>query len=284
MKDKKEVFLTCEDYTVSHKKFKLIYNSNYDLLETNPQPSELELPSYYKSENYISHTDSKKNITDKLYHLVKKYTLIQKLNLINSFKTTEKKLLDVGCGTGDFLKICKNDNWKTIGIEPNESAKKIAKNKLGEEAVLYTNINEIKNLKFDVITLWHVLEHVSDLEFYISKLKSLLKPNGFLVIAVPNYKSFDAKYYKQFWAAFDVPRHLWHFSKKSISLLFQNEKFMLIKILPMYFDSFYVSILSEKNKNKKGNFIKAIFIGLLSNFKALSSKEFSSQIYVLKSE
>lgn len=282
MKDLKEVYLTCEDYLVSHQKFDLIYNKKFDLLETTPRPPKSELSFYYKSEDYISHTDSTRSITEKLYYLVKKYTLNRKLNHINSFLTVDKNLLDVGCGTGDFLKKCKENNWKVVGVEPNRDAKEIAIDKLGIDTEIYTNINEINSLKFDVITLWHVLEHVVDLEYYITKLKSLLKPNGVLVIAVPNYKSFDANYYGQFWAAYDVPRHLWHFSKKSIQLLFEKYKFTLQKILPMYFDSFYISILSEKNKSKKGNFLKAVFVGFLSNFRALITKEHSSQIYVLK--
>jgi predicted SAM-dependent methyltransferase len=130
--------------------------------------------------------------------------------------------------------------------------------------------------------MWHVLEHVPNLVEYISKLRELLKENGTLIIAVPNYKSYDAKYYKQFWAAYDVPRHLWHFSQKSISLLFKKENMLVEKTLPMKLDSFYVSLLSEKYKAKKSNYLKAFFIGLLSNLKAISTKEYSSLIYVIK--
>jgi len=170
-------------------------------------------------------------------------------------------------------------------VEPNAKAKISAENKLKGAFVseIYSEIIQLNNEKqFDVITLWHVLEHVPNLDEYISTLKKLLKPNGILIVAVPNFKSFDANYYKQFWAAFDVPRHLWHFSKKSIQLLFAKQEMNILKILPMWFDSFYVSLLSEKYKHGKSNFLKAFYIGFLSNLKASRTKEYSSLIYLLK--
>ena len=165
------------------------------------------------------------------------------------------------------------------GVEPNSKAKKIAEDK--SELHLKNSIEEI-NAQYDVITMWHVLEHVPNLLEYIAKLKLLLKENGVLIVAVPNHKSYDATYYKEWWAAYDVPRHLWHFSKKSISVLFGKAEMKIEKIVPMYFDSFYVSLLSEKYKTGSSNFIKAFFIGLLSNLKAISTKEYSSLIYIIK--
>ncbi|PKP14120.1 MAG: methyltransferase [Bacteroidetes bacterium HGW-Bacteroidetes-3] len=278
-------YLTCKDYTVSNKNFDLVYHNDLDMLETFPQPKTKELYGYYESDDYISHTDSKETVVDKLYQIVKKLALANKLKLINSFKTADKNLLDVGCGTGDFLLVCKNNGWKVTGVEPNAKAKISAENKLKGAFVseIYSEIIQLNNEKqFDVITLWHVLEHVPNLDEYISTLKKLLKPNGILIVAVPNFKSFDANYYKQFWAAFDVPRHLWHFSKKSIQLLFAKQEMNILKILPMWFDSFYVSLLSEKYKHGKSNFLKAFYIGFLSNLKASRTKEYSSLIYLLK--
>lgn len=284
MNYKNQPYLTCEDYTVSNKKFDLMYNTQYKMLETFPKPEGKELAAYYESSEYISHTDSTKSIVDKVYHIVKKYALHNKLKLINSFQTDEKNVLDVGCGTGDFLLKCGNNGWNVVGVEPNKKAQQLSISKIdkNENNLVFADINEITSQQFDVITLWHVLEHVPDLNEYIFKLKSLLKPNGVLVIAVPNYKSYDASYYKQFWAAFDVPRHLWHFSKKSIQSIFSEFEMNVAETLPMKFDSFYVSLLSEKYKTGKSNFIKAIYIGLLSNLKALRSKEYSSLIYILK--
>lgn len=284
MNSKKRPYLSCIDYTVSNKKFDLLYNVEYDMLETFPQPEGEELDMYYESLDYISHTDAKKSIVDKLYQIVKRYALNKKLELINSFKTSEKTLLDIGCGTGDFLAICKNNGWKVEGVEPNKNARKLAESKVNKNdvAAIFTNINELESKKFDVITLWHVLEHVPNLETYISKLKSLLKPKGVLVVAVPNFKSYDALYYKQFWAAFDVPRHLWHFSKTAIQKLFKKEHMHVEIMLPMKFDSFYVSLLSEKYKTSNSNFLKAFYVGLKSNLKAMASKEYSSLIYIIK--
>ena len=276
--------ISCKDYTVSNQKFDVVYNNKMEMYETFPQPKIEDLGAYYESEDYISHTDSKKSLTDKLYQIVKSYTLNTKLKLINSFQTETKKVLDVGCGTGDFLLKCKKNGWDVIGVEPNENANNLATSKLFESSTseIYQNLFDLKQEKFDVITLWHVLEHVPNLEDYILKLKLLLKPNGVLVIAVPNFKSYDAYYYKEFWAAFDVPRHLWHFSKKSIELLFSKIQMNVRKTNPMIFDSFYVSLLSEKHKNGQSNFLKAFLIGFLSNIKALRTKEYSSLIYIIK--
>lgn len=284
MQTSKPVYLTCKDYTVSKKKFDLLYHKELEMLETFPKPTKEKLGSYYISENYISHTDSQKTFTDKLYQLVKKYTLGRKLKLIASFNTSGKSVLDLGCGTGDFLFKCYAHGYQVTGVEPNNSARLLAKHKFGEtaEASFFSDFDEITSQKFDIITLWHVLEHVPNLKDYIEKLKTCLQKNGVIIIAVPNFKSYDAKYYKQFWAAYDVPRHLWHFSKKSIQDLFETEGMQLKKVVPMKFDSFYVSMLSEQYKNSKNNFLKAFLIGLWSNLKAMVTKEYSSLIYVIK--
>lgn len=284
MSKKKEFYLTCIDYTVSKRKFDLLFNEKLEMLETFPQPKIEDLSSYYKSSSYISHTDSNKSFTDKLYQIVKKHTLNKKVTLINSFKTDQKNILDVGCGTGDFLVNCKKNGWNVTGLEPSNIAKTYAELKLGNnnKSLIYSDLSEIKSIKFDVITLWHVLEHVPNLENYISKLKLLLKPTGVLVVAVPNFKSYDANYYKEFWAAYDVPRHLWHFSKKSIQLLFSAVEMNVVKTHPMKFDSFYVSLLSEKHKRGTTNFLKSFWIGLLSNLNALKTNEYSSLIYIIK--
>lgn len=272
------VYLNCIDYTVSKESYNLYYNQEFDLLFTNPVPDDLD--NYYKSDDYISHTDSKKTLFDKLYQTVKNHTLKQKLKLINSFNT-EKTILDIGAGTGDFLSVCKQNNWIVNGIEPSEQARTLAKDK---GILLYNSVDDLDVKKFDVITLWHVLEHIPNLSEFITTLKQLLKPNGVLIIAVPNYKSYDAKYYKAYWAGYDVPRHLWHFSQTSIHKLFSYVDMTIIKTLPMKFDSFYVSLLSEKYKNTKLGFIKAFFIGLISNLKASHTKEYSSLIYILKNK
>jgi SAM-dependent methyltransferase len=251
----KKHFLTVKDYSVSKETFDLYYDQTLDMLITSPQPSLDNLGKYYESVDYISHTDSKRSLFEKAYHFVKSIALKNKLNLINSCNSNKGKLLDIGAGTGDFLLTAKENGWNTIGIEPSEKAKAIAVKK-GVEFSATTE--ELESHTFDV------------------------KPNGTIIIAVPNFKSYDAKYYGKFWAAYDVPIHFWHFSKSAIKLLFEKEEIKLEKVLPMKFDSFYVSLLSEKYKNGKMNFIKAFWIGFVSNWKANRSLEFSSHIYVLK--
>ncbi len=270
-------FLSCKDHAVSGEVYKVMINKEYDMLVTTPVPK--NLASYYKSENYISHTDSKKSLLDKVYQRVKNTTLKRKLKLIDSFKTSSKNILDVGSGTGDFLKVCKNNSWNVFGVEPNLDARNIAAKK---GITLQENLSEVKNIQFDVITLWHVLEHVEDLSTYISTLNKLLSKDGKLLIAVPNFKSEDANYYKEFWAAFDVPRHLWHFSQTSIFKLFSSENMIVEQTIPMKFDAYYVSLLSEKYKSGKMNPLKSFYRGFVSNLKANRSKEYSSLIYVLK--
>ena len=281
---KQQIYIKVKDHSVSGEEFQLIVNNEYGYLETTPQPLVEKLPEYYKSENYISHTNAKRNLFEKTYHVIRNMALKRKLKLINSFSSEEKNLLDIGCGTGAFLKTAKDDGWEVFGIEPNEKARDIA-NKSCEGSVF--NIEKLEVFKaqsFDVITLWHVLEHLPNLHAQVLILKTLLKPNGTLVIAVPNYKSYDAKYYKNFWAAYDVPRHLWHFSRESILRLFKTVEMKVVNTLPMVFDAFYVSLLSEKYKNSLLKIIPAFFIGWLSNSKAKRSGEFSSLIYVIKND
>lgn len=328
-----ETYLKTKDFSVSNEKFELLLDDRIDLLITNPRPKKEELAKYYESENYVSHTDRKKTITEIVYNSVKKYTLNKKLELLNSFNVEQKSVLDIGCGTGDFLNTCQEAGWKVTGIEPNKKARDKALEKLKAKTYIYSNIHaffdddfaaEEKNLdykesykhtklyhhsehetknvekevlnfeeenkilketnpyQFDVITMWHALEHVHDLDMYIYRLKQLLKPDGVLVIAVPNYKSYDAALYKEFWAAYDVPRHLWHFSQTSIHRLFSTELMKVVKTIPMKFDAFYVSLLSEQYKTGKKNFIKAIINGIKSNRAAKRTGEYSSLIYVLK--
>lgn len=281
MKESK-AYLKVKDHSVSGEVFELLKNDDFGYLETSPQPKEDQLSEYYKTEDYISHTDSKRNMFERVYHLVRSMSLKRKLRLINSFNFEDKTLLDIGCGTGDFLKVAQNNGWTISGIEPNDSARNIANSKTNNAVFKVEHLEKFKPKSFDVITLWHVLEHLPALDRQSELLKKLLKDNGTLIIAVPNYHSFDAKYYKEFWAAYDVPRHLWHFSQASINKLFATIAMEVVKTLPMTFDAYYVSLLSEKYKTGRMNIFNAFRIGLLSNLKAKHSKEYSSVIYIIK--
>jgi len=274
-----KIYLTVKDHSVSGEIFQLLRDETFDLLKTHPQPALENLGRYYESDDYISHTDGKRSFFEKIYHAVKQKALRDKINLLQQFKPSKGELLDIGAGTGDFLVVAKNNNWNITGIEPSEKAKGIANNK----GIPFTgSIQDVESHSKDVITMWHVLEHVPDVRLQISELKRVLKEDGVVFIAVPNFNSDDAKYYGEYWAAYDAPRHLWHFSKTAIKKLFAEQEMELANILPMKFDSFYVSLLSEKYKTGKMKFISGFWRGLVSNIKAGKNMEYSSHIYVLK--
>ena len=273
-------FKKVKDYSVSNEVFDLHHNPEYDLLITFPKPSLEALPNYYESDNYISHTDRSRTLFERAYRLIKSIAIKKKISLINKH-ANKGNLLDIGAGTGSFLHAAKKDGWQTIGLEPSEKAKQFASLK-GLKFI--DNLNDIPTQSQDIITMWHVLEHVPNLDEYLFELKRIIKPSGTIFIAVPNFKSFDASYYGKFWAAYDVPRHLWHFSKGSIQKLFSEKQMRLEAVLPMKFDSYYVSLLSEKNRNGKIKPLRAFFVGLKSNYEAKQTKEYSSHIYVIKNE
>lgn len=276
---KDQLFLKVKDHSVSGETFELFRDADLDILQTMPQPSQNDLPKYYESDDYISHTDSKRSVFEKMYQTVKNIALHNKLKLINSLSGHKGQLLDIGAGTGDFLNTAKQNGWHTVGTEPSAKAKSIA---LKKTVNFVESTSELADHSLDVITMWHVLEHVPNPELQIAELKRLIHSTGTIIIAVPNFNSYDAKHYGTFWAAYDVPRHLWHFSRTGIEKLFSAQGMHVEKVLPMPFDAFYVSLLSEKYKTGKMNFISAFLTGLRSNWKGRRSGEYSSHIYVIK--
>lgn len=271
--------LTCIDHTVSKEKFTIVECNSCRLWQTFPLPDEENIQRYYLSQDYISHSDKKDTFFDKLYHLVRKYTIVQKTNLVKKY-VPRGTILDFGCGTGYFLENCKKENFNVLGLEVNDTARGISESK---GIKVFQNINELSdfNNKVDIITLWHVFEHLYNPKFYLKYFYDLLKDNGFLLLALPNRNSYDAKYYKELWAGYDVPRHVFHFTSQDINNI-TKEQFNVLGIYPMYFDSFYVSILSEKYKQSKIAFINGLYRGLLSNLKAINTGQYSSLIYVLQ--
>lgn len=272
----RDTYMKVKDFFLSNEDFELRRNPTFGFLETYPQPLE-NLNEYYQSEEYISHTDSEKGLFAKVYQLIKVFNIRYKFSLLNLPKKSQR-ILDYGCGTGDFLKFAQNQKHVVLGVEPNEQARLLAQFKLGEEKVTNEKLDELES-QFDVITLWHVLEHIPDLENFVSHLNSKIKDDGKIFIAVPNYLSFDAKFYKKFWAAYDVPRHLWHFDPKSIQTLFESFGMKIEKTYPLWFDSFYICLLSEKYKNSKFGFIRAAIIAILSNVIGTISGNTSSIVY-----
>ena len=256
---------------------------NCSLRFTQDIPDAHSIAEYYKSENYISHTDTSKGLVNNLYKIVRRRTVKQKRKLIETI--TGKKsgnLLDFGSGTGAFLKEMKTHGWNETGLEPDNDARKAARNLYGLDLKDTKTLFELPAGSFDVITLWHVLEHVHNLQATMAQLKKLLAEKGLLFIAVPNYTSFDEKVYKQYWAAYDVPRHLYHFSPQAMDVLVKKHGARIQDCKPMWFDSFYVSLLSSKYKNGKTNWLGAIWNGLRSNLKAMQGKKkCSSLIYII---
>ncbi|UJH69060.1 class I SAM-dependent methyltransferase [Allomuricauda sp. SCSIO 65647] len=270
-------YLRTKDFSVSNELFDLLHDEASDMLITSPQPENIS--AYYNSESYISHSDSKKTIFDKLYFLVKGRMLSKKVKWVEKWCGKKTSLLDIGAGSGDFVKEAQKGGGSVMGVEPSEFARKRAMEK---GISLVADIKALEERKFEGITLWHVLEHLPELESQIETISKLLGANGTLFVAVPNFRSFDAKYYGAFWAGYDVPRHLWHFSQKSIADLFAKQNMKVAKTIAMPFDAFYVSMLSEKYKGNSFWWFAFFWVGLWSNLKAYFSGEYSSLIYVLQ--
>ncbi|MBS1566459.1 MAG: class I SAM-dependent methyltransferase, partial [Bacteroidetes bacterium] len=237
---------------------------------------------YYQSAAYVSHTDTKEGLVNRLYHMVRKRTLRGKRSLIKKLTGLPTgRLLDIGAGTGAFANIMQQGGWQVTALEPDSDTRKRALELYGLAVLPADALLQLPEGSFDVITMWHVLEHVHDLHGYIAQIKKLLSPNGRLVIAVPNYTSYDAGYYRQFWAAYDVPRHLYHFSPASMHGLLAQYQLELIGCRPMWFDSFYVSMLSWSYKTGHNNLLRSFWVGLLSNIHTMLNRQrCSSLIYV----
>lgn len=274
-------YIICSDHLVTDESFAIVQCNSCSLKFTNPRPTAENIHKYYESSAYDSHKKKGSGLTDSIYNVARKFALNGKLNLINSLQTDKGKLLDVGCGTGLFLDVCAKDGWSVVGVENNENAKLIAKS--NSQALIVDDINALEKKKeFDIITLWHVLEHLHDLTETLKNLKRILRKNGSLIIAVPNCDSWDSTYYKEMWAAYDVPRHLYHFNQLTINKLAKEYEFKVKEVLPMKLDAFYVSLLSEKYKHGMYRFLKAFTSGLKSNRWAKKKQNnYSSLIYIL---
>lgn len=263
--------------------FSIFECSDCSLRFTQDTPSQEEIGDYYKSEDYISHSNTSKGFINQLYQSVRKRTLRHKHKLIQRITRLEKgSLLDIGSGIGAFANEMTSGGWEVTALEPNPGARKMGKELFGLEIQAHDNFFQLKEASYDAITLWHVLEHVHELHRYVDQFKFLLKPGGKLFVAVPNYTSNDARTYKEFWAAYDVPRHLYHFSPQSMKELMEKHGLQIEQQLPMWYDSFYVSMLSSRYQKGKTNLLSAFFNGLNSNIKAMSNKQrCSSVIYVI---
>jgi 2-polyprenyl-3-methyl-5-hydroxy-6-metoxy-1,4-benzoquinol methylase len=271
------------DFTVSGREFEIEQCSSCHLRFTQNIPDASSISTYYKSDSYVSHSDTNRGLINRVYHLVRKRSLNNKRRLIEKITGMHKgDLLDLGAGTGAFVQFMHLAGWKAIGMEPDDGARERARKMNGVDLLPVSEFMNQRKESFDAITLWHVLEHVHDLHGYLDQLKLLLRPNGKIFIAVPNYLSYDADYYKKYWAAYDVPRHLYHFSPDAMKALLRKHDLRLLQTKPMWFDAFYISLLSEKYKGGAAQWMKGLYRGFLSNVQALFKNEKSSSlIYIV---
>lgn len=276
--------LAAKDYTVSNESFEIWECKVCTFAFTQNIPAANEIGKYYQSSDYVSHSDTKQGLINRLYHLVRSITLQSKKRLIRNVTTLAKgELLDIGAGTGAFAATMKKAGWNVKGLEPDEVARQNAKANHQLELETLDVLHQQPSSNYDAITMWHVLEHVHDLHQYLDTFYRILKPSGTLIVAVPNYTSEDASIYKEHWAAYDVPRHLYHFSPHSMDILMEQHNMQVVAHKPMWFDSFYVAMLSEKYKNGSNNHPAALANGALSNWKALGEvSRCSSVIYIIR--
>jgi 2-polyprenyl-3-methyl-5-hydroxy-6-metoxy-1,4-benzoquinol methylase len=271
--------LICEDHAVSEESFALVKCRKCSLLFTNPRPAEDSIDKYYQSDQYISHSDRTRSLLEWTYQIARFYTLRKKHKLIRKYHGGKGSILDYGCGTGHFLHHCKRKGWLVTGIEPNEKANTIAAKKLNQP-ILHSP-KDIKQ-KYDIITAWHVLEHVPDPMKTLKLLRKRLNPGGYIFLAVPNHLSYDAIYYGKYWAGYDVPRHLYHFNQPVMEFIAKKRKMKLQTVLHMPWDSYYVSWLSETYQNQNPSLRTAWQVARKSNEKARDSGQYSSLLYIMK--
>lgn len=267
-----------KDHFLSGETFEIKETETAGVLKTSPIPKNIS--AYYESKDYISHHQDSGSIKEKLYKFLQSFNLNYKRNILAKELHLNAKVLDYGCGAGEFLKFIEKD-FQTSGYEPNESARSFASEKLTKTELIST-LEMLKNGSLDAITLWHVFEHIENQQDTLDIFYNKLKSNGLLIIAVPNYTSDDAVRYQEFWAAYDVPRHVFHFSKTGMENLMNNENWKIKKIKPLLLDSFYISMLSEKYKKSPLFWLKGFIYGAVSNFKASKTGQFSSLIYIIE--
>ena len=272
------------DFTATGETFDVFECSACGMQFTQNAPIEQEAGKYYHSPDYISHSDTRKGIVNRIYHCVRKLMLCRKANLVmQALGSNSGRLLDIGAGTGYFANEMKNRGFYVNAVEIDTGARAFAASHFGIAEEGTSALDKFADCSFDAITMWHVLEHVYRLSEEWQKLHRLLKAQGRLVIAVPNCSSADARHYRDMWAAYDVPRHLWHFNPHTMRLVAQQHGFKLVGMRPMPFDGFYISMLSEKNKGSKFPFLKGLYQGFKAWTQASCNKgKSSSVIYIFE--
>ena len=275
---------SCKDQFATGEEFSICKCEDCSFVFTQNVPDENEIGRYYESPTYISHSDTNKGFINRCYHIVREIMLRRKAALVNSLVGSDKThLLDYGAGTGYFARAMQRLDWDVTAIEKSEQARKYSQEQFGFEMLPVEALDDCEAGCFDVVTMWHVMEHIQDINGFWGKLHHILDDSGIAVIALPNSASYDAHAYREHWAAYDVPRHLWHFSPSTVMKFGRKHGFILERQYTMPFDGFYISMLSERYKGSKLSLVKGVWSGLLGWLASWSKKSASSSIiYVFR--
>lgn len=274
-------YLNLKDFFLTGETFQLQKCESCGFVLTNPRPEDQSLAKYYDSPDYLSHHSQGLNPVRMVYQELRRINIRNKFSLIRRY-VSKGSLLDIGCGTGEVLHYFEQKKWNAKGIEPSKSAREFAIKKYGLDVEDEPELKRFKENSFDIVSMWHVLEHVSDLQDRMAVVHKLIKSSGYLIIALPNLNSWDAKYYQRYWAAYDVPRHLHHFSQKTIKKLVTNHGFKFVDVVPMKLDAYFIALLSEKYLGNHNRFLNAAINGLRSNKSARLNGEYSSLTYIFQ--
>jgi SAM-dependent methyltransferase len=276
--------MACVDSFVSGEEFSLYTCEYCKFLFTQNFPDEEAMDRYYEAPDYVSHSDTHKGLMNQLYHVVRRMMLRRKVRrVIRESHRKEGRLLDYGAGTGYFAAAMQRKGWSVEAMEKSERARSFAQAHFGLECLPPEKLADCAPEQYDVITLWHVMEHIEKVNEAWATFHRLLKADGILVAAVPNGDSYDAQKYGKAWAAYDVPRHLWHFTPDTMRLFGAKHDFVLAGSYPMPFDAFYISMLSEKGLRRRFPLLRGTWSGMVGGLNAIGNKERSSSIvYVFK--
>jgi 2-polyprenyl-3-methyl-5-hydroxy-6-metoxy-1,4-benzoquinol methylase len=276
----KKIEINVKDHLLSREEFTVLFDHNQGIGQTQ-LPTNFDANAFYPKENYASHQDQKKGLIGVAYNMIQLLMFRYKFSIIKQY-SQGNSILDIGGGTGSFASFFKKKGFDVILTEPNKSARIQASHK--GLLTFATPTDLPPKSAFSTLTLWHVFEHLSAPQQTLQKYHKLLKNKGLLILALPNYASFDASYYQEYWAALDVPRHLWHYTPKGITSLVSEQGYRFQKSFPLLFDAFYIAYLSEQYRKSKFPLLRGFFIGLFSNLSALFTGQYSSLIYIFRKE
>jgi 2-polyprenyl-3-methyl-5-hydroxy-6-metoxy-1,4-benzoquinol methylase len=276
-------FKKVTDWLVSKEVFTISQCDNCKFKFTANAPVEQNIGPYYNSEEYVEHSDTKSGVIYTVYHYARNLMLRFKLNKIKSM-TSGKKLLDVGSGSGYFINHMKQNGYEVTGVEISDKAVELCNSKFGIKANSPADfLAEKLDKDFDIISLWHVFEHVYTFNEYFDLFAKSLKKDGTLILALPNSNSADAQIYKDHWAAYDTPRHLWHFTPATLSRFAEARGFEVVKKYRLPLDPFFNAMVSASYKKGFKFLPISVLKGLYSLIISLFNKDKSSSlIYFLK--